>query len=346
MTSFLRCIIATLALCWTGIAFAADNVVNVFTWSEEIPSKVIYQFQKETGIKVNYSTFDTNEALFAKLRTNKKGFDVVEPSNYYVDRMRRLGLLEKLDKSKLPNFKHLDPFFTNQAYDPQSEYSVPFIWGITGIFLNKDYFPANGINQWSDLLDKKYINQLMFLDDAREVFSMALRMSSYSINDTNPEHIHQAYLNLKKMMPNIRLFNSDAVASILIDEDAAAGMAWNGDLFRAHRENSKLAFVFPKDGFEIWVDNFAIMKEAAHRENAYKFINFLMRPDIAAEVSMNINYSTANLAAKKLLPEAIRNNPTLYPSSEVMSHGEIETSMAEKASALYEKYWEQLKMGG
>ena len=347
MTSFLRYVITALAFLSTGTIFAADNVVNVYSWAGEIPHSVIQEFERETGITVNYSSFDTNEVMFAKLRASKNSsYDVVEPSSYYIDRMRRQNLLEKLDKTKLSNFKNLDPFFINQNYDPQSEYSIPFVWGITGIFLNKDYFSPNGLTSWSDLTDKKFANQLMFLDDAREVFSMALRMLSYSINDNDPKHIQQAYLKLKDLMANVRLFNNDAVTSLLIDEDAAIGMAWNGDLYRARRENSKLEFVFPKDGFEIWVDNFTILKNAPHRENAYKFINFLMRPEIAKAVSMNINYSTANLAARKLMPAEIRNNPTLYPSMEVLRRGEFQTNVSEKTLALYEKYWEQLKIGG
>lgn len=347
MTSFLRHVITAFAFLWTGTVLANDNVVTVYSWADELPRSVIQQFERETGIKVIYSSFDTNEVMYSKLRAARNsGYDIVEPSSYYIERMRRQNMLEKLDKSKLSNLKNLDPFFTNQPYDPQLDYSIPFIWGITGMFLNKDYFGANGLSQWSDLLDKKYANQLMFLDDAREVFSIGLRMLSYSINDTNPKHIQQAYQKLKELMPNVRLFNNDAVTSILIDEDAAVGMAWNGDLFKAHRENNKLAFVFPKDGFEIWVDNFVVMRNASHKENAYKFLNFLMRPDIAKTVSMNINYSTANLAARKLLPTEIRNNPALYPPLEVLRRGEVQVAMDEKTQALYEKYWEQLKIGG
>lgn len=326
---------------------SAENVVNVFTWAGEIPFSVIKKFEKETGIHVNYSTFDSNEALFAKLRASKfSTYDLVEPSSYSIDRMRRLGLLEKLDKKKLPNFKNLDPFFTTSFYDPDSLYSIPFVWGITGIFINKDYFSSHSVLSWSDLFDKKYMNQLMVLDNSREAFSMMLRMLSYSINDTNPEHIKQAYLKLKALIPNVRLFNSDAVASILIDEDATVGMVWNGDLFKAHKENPKLEFIFPHDGFEIWVDNFCMLKNAPHRENAYVFLNFLMRADIAKEVSMNINYSTANLEARKLMPEAIRNNPILYPPLEVLRRGEFQLDIGEKTASLFEKYWEQLKIGG
>lgn len=347
MTALLRYIVAIVTFWWVGMAFATENVVNVYTWAEEIPYFIIHQFEKETGIKVNYSTFDTNEIMYAKLRASKhSGYDLVEPSSYYIDRMRRLDMLQKLDKTQLSNFKNLDPLFLNSPYDPQNVYSIPFVWGVTGIFINKNYFANKDIDQLSDLFNKKFNNQLMFLDDAREVFSMALRLLSYSINDTNPDHIKAAYLKLKELMPNVRLFNSDAVTSILIDEDAAVGMAWSGDLFRASRENSQLQFIYPKDGFEIWVDNFAILKDAPHTENAYKFLNFLMRPDIAKGVSMAICYSTANLAAKNLMPPEIKNNPALYPPPDVLRRGEFEVDLGEKALTLLERYWEQLKMGG
>jgi spermidine/putrescine transport system substrate-binding protein len=331
----------------TPYAVAADNVVNVYTWSGEIPRTVIVQFEKETGIKVHYSTFDSNEIMYTKFRAAKNpGYDVIEPSSYYIDRMRHQGMLLALNKARLPNLKNIDPDFLNKAYDPGSDYSVPFIWGITGIFLNKDYFSSNAVANWDNLLDKKYLNQLMFLDDAREVFSIALRSLGYSINDNNPEHIKQAYLKLKSFMPNVKLFNSDAIISILIDEDATIGMAWNGDIFKASLENNKLQFVYPKNGFEIWVDNFAILKDAPHTDNAYLFLNFMMRREIAKAVSMNINYSTANLAARKLMPQEVQNNPALYPTHEVLAQGEFEADVGDSASALFEKYWEQLKIGG
>jgi spermidine/putrescine transport system substrate-binding protein len=323
------------------------NIVNVYAFGEEIPDAVISQFEKETGIKVNYSSYETNEVMYSKLRASKNpGYDIVEPSSYYVDRMRHQNMLEKLDKSKLPEYKNLDPTFLNISYDPHSDYSIPFVWGITGIFMNNNYFPASEVKKWSDLYNKKYFNQLMILDDPREAFSMALLMLNYSINDTNPAHINQAYQKLRALMPNIRLFNTDAVSSILIDEDAPLGTAWNGDLARARTENANLNFVYPAEGFEIWVDNFAILKSAPHRENAYAFLNFLMRPEIAKQVSMEISYATANLAAKNLMPDNVKNDPVLYPSADVLKHGEFEVDIGDATYALLEKYWEQLKMEG
>lgn len=346
MAVLLRYIVAIVGLSWISIAFSADNIVNVYTWAQEIPYFIIKKFEKETGIKVNYSTFDTNEAMFAKLRISKNnGYDVVEPSSYYIDHMRQLGMLEKLDKKRLLYLKDIDPIFLNPNYDPQNLYSIPFVWGATGIFLNKNYFNLHDINQFSDLFAKKFKNQVMFLDNAREIFSMALLMLGYSINDTNPEHIKQAYLKLKAIMPNVRLFNSDAVTSLLIDEDAPVGIVWNGDLVRAHHENTQLEFIYPRNGYEIWVDNFALMKNTLHRDNAYKFLNFIMRPDISKDVSMTISYSTANLAARNLMPDIVKNNPTLYPPVDILKRGEFQVDIGEKTLALYEKYWDQLKMG-
>lgn len=346
----LICFYATVlfSLAVTNPLFAGvSNCVNVYTFGEEIPGPVIAQFERETGIRVNYSSYETNEIMYSKLRaTAHPEYDVVEPSSYYVDRMRHQNMLEKLDKTRLPGFKNLDPFFLDLRYDPHSDYSVPFVWGITGIFTNRNYFSTGDIVHWSDLFNKKYFNQLMILDDPREAFSMALLMLGYSINDTNPVHIKEAYQKLRTLMPNIRLFNTDAVASILIDEDAAIGIAWNGDLARARTENAKLNFVYPEEGFEIWVDNFVILKNAPHRNNAYTFLDFLMRPDIAKKVSQTISYSTANLAAKNLLPPDIKNDAVLYPPAEVLSHGQFEVDIGDATYALLEKYWEQLKMEG
>lgn len=347
MKKFLRTLVTAVGIAIASCAFAAeDNVVNVYVWWGEVPEFAIRQFERETGIKVNFSTYDSNEIMYAKLRADKNSsYDIVEPSSYYVDRMRRQGMLEKLDKKKLPNAGNLNPAFLGQAYDPESNYSIPFIWGVTGIFLNKNYKAANNIKSWADLWKSPYADQLMLLDDSREVFSMALRVLGYSVNDSNPEHIKQAYLKLKELLPNVKIFNS-APMPILIDEDANVGMAWNGDVFKAKQENNHLEFVYPKDGFVIWVDNFAIPKNAPHRENAYKFLNFMLRAEIAKAIALDNNFPTVNLAAQKLLPESVLKNQIVYPSRETLRRGEFQTDIGDDALALYEKYWERLKMGG
>lgn len=340
------CCLLVLSL-YSLFSFAAsENTVNVYAWSGVIPDAIIQQFEKETGIKVNFSTFDSNEVMYAKLKTSKNpGYDIIEPSSYYIDRMRRQGMLEKLNKEKLTHFKNLNPEFLNAKYDPKNEYSVPFIWGVTGIFINKSHVPPGTVTRWSDLWDKKYLDRLMMLDDTRELFSMGLKVLGYSVNDTNPEHIKAAYLKLKELLPNIKIFTS-AVLSILIDEDTGIGMAWNGDVYKASKENANLDFVYPKEGFVIWVDNFAIPKNAPHRDNAYLFLNFILRADVAKKIALDNNFPTPNLEAWKLLPADVKNNPVIYPSHDVLRRGEFQTDVNDNAITLYEKYWERLKMGG
>lgn len=329
-------------------AYAADaKVLNIYAWTGEVPDFVVREFEKETGIKVNISTYENNEIMYAKIRATKNpGYDLVMPSSYFVDRMRRQNLLEKLDKSKLKNWNNLNPSFLDPTYDPNSQFSVPFIWGVTGIFINKNYYDSKSVTGWNDLWDKRFYDKMMLLDDTREVFSMALLSLGYSANDKDPEHIKQAYLKLRKLMQNVKVFSTDTVVSIIIDEDATVGMAWNGDTFKASQDNKNVAFIFPKDGFVIWVDTFSIPTSAPHKDNAYQFIDFVLRPEIAKEIAVFTSFPTANAAAQKLLPESIRNNPTVYPSKEVLSHGQFQTDLGDDTLALYEKYWEELKMSG
>lgn len=339
---------------WTFILFLlcsfiysshANNVLNIYAWSGEIPDTLIRQFEKETNIKVNFSTYENNEILYAKIRAAKSaGYDIIMPSSYYVDRMTRENMLLKLDKTKIPNWHHLDPQFLHPAYDKESNYSVPYLWGVTGIFYNMDYFKGSSIKKWDDLWESRFKNTLLLLDDTREVFSMALLTLGYSANDKNKDHIKAAFEKLKLLMPNVKVFSSDTVVSIIVDEDATLGMVWNGDAYKASHENKNVNFVFPEEGFIIWVDNLAIPTHAPHKDAAYAFINFLLRPEIAKEIALRTNYPITNLSGKKLLPQAIQNNPIIYPPPSVLKHGQFQTDVGDETLALYEKYWEELKM--
>lgn len=326
--------------------FAEGPIVNIYGWSNEVPEEAIRQFENETGIKVNFSTYENNEVMYSKLRATKNaGYDIIMPSSYFVDRMHRQDMLEPIDKSKLSNWKNLNPELLNPAYDPHSQYSIPLIWGITGMFINTHYFPAHSLSKWSDLWNSKYNNQLLMLDDTREMFSMALMSLGYSANDQDPAHIKQAFERLQTLMPNVKVFASDAVASILIDEDASIGMAWNGDVFKSSQENPNISFVFPKEGFVIWVDTFAIPANAPHKKEAYAFLNFMLRADVAKQVAYYTSFAIANAAGQQLLPAKIRNNPTVYPPQSVLKHGQFQTDLRDDTLELYEKYWEELKMG-
>lgn len=344
MKKLLALIMTTLLI---PCAHAQDKILNVYAWTGEVPEFVVRRFEKETGINVNFSTYENNEIMYAKVRATKNsGYDIVMPSSYFVDRMVRLGLIEKLDKSKLPNWKNLNPDFLNPSYDPHSEYSVPNVWGITGIFVNKQYFSPNSIKKWSDLWEQRFNNQLLLLDDTREVFSIALMSLGYSANDRDPVHIREAYLKLRTLMQNVKIFSSGTAISIMIDEDASVGMAWNGDAYKAAHENKNIEYVFPEDGFVIWVDNFCILKNAKHKEAAYLFLDYILRADIAKDSAVSSNFPTANLAAFNLLPAELKNNKTAYPSHEVMKRAQFQTDIGDDTLALYTKYWEELKMSG
>lgn len=340
-------VIAFLALFFSIPAFASEqNVLNIYAWSGYLPNDVLAQFTKETGIKVNLSEYDGNETMYAKLKTNPhSGYDIVIPSNYYLLRMISEGMVQKIDKSKLPNLKNVNPELLNKQFDPHNNYSIPYLWGTTGIVINKKYINPKEVAAWKDFWDPKFKNQIMLPNDMRDVFSMALLALDYSVNDDNPEHIKRAYLKLKDLWPNIKIFNSDTEQTIYIDEDAIIGMGWNGDIYLSQAENPDIVFVYPREGFVIWIDCFAIAQNAPHLDNAHRFMNFTMRPDIAKKISAEVGYSSPNVEALKLFPKSIRNNPTINPSSSIFSRGKIQLNLDNKTLELYNKYWEMLKLG-
>lgn len=325
--------------------FASDKVLNIFGWANYLPPDYIPKFEKQTGIHVNFSYFDSNDTLFAKLKTNPHaGYDIIIPSSYFVSKMRKLGMLRKINKQQLPNFKYLNTAFLNKSFDPGNQYSVPYAWGTTGIVINKKYFNRKQFSSWQDLWNPRYRNRIMLIDDVKEVFGFALMSLGYSINDTNPKHIHAAYLHLKKLMPNIRLIAIDAAyRSTLTDEDVNVGMGYSGDMILAQQDNPNLAYIYPKDGFGIWIDCFAIPKYAPHYQNALRFMNFIMNPKNAAEVTTQIGDATANKAALKLLPKKLRDNPIINPSAAVLKRGQLEQDTS-SVNALIQRYWQMLKL--
>lgn len=324
---------------------AKTPTVNVYVWTAYLPTEVIREFTKETGIRVNLSEYDSNETMYAKLRASSDtGYDVIFPSSYFVRRMRQQDMLHKLDKDTLPNFKYLNPIWLNKSFDNNNDYSIPYLTTITGIVVNSDYIDPKSIKNWQDLWQERFRDKLLVLDDMREVFSIALLTLGYQINDTNPKHIEEAYLKAKTLLPNTKIFNSDVEQNIYIDEDAVVGLGWNGDINLSQQENPKLQFIYPKEGFTISLDCVAIAKNAPNLVNAHKFINFLMRPDIAKIISLELGYPSPNTGAIKLMPKELQKNPIFNPDPEVIKHGQIQTDV-DSVLPIYEKYWELLKIG-
>ena len=324
---------------------AAEQLI-VYNWAEYMPKEVLSRFTKETGIKVKYSTYDNNEVMYAKVKTlGGGGYDIVVPSTYYVDRMRQEGLLAELDKSKLPNLKNLDPKLLNQSYDPGNMVSVPYLWGSTGIAVRPDRKGnAPEITSWSDLWKPDLKRQLLLIDDVREVFMMALRVLGYSGNTRNEAEIEAAYNKLKELMPNVKVFNAESPKDAYLSGEVRVGMIWNGEAYMAQKEIKDLRFVMPSEGPSLWMDNLVIPKKAPNPEAAHRFIDFLLRPEIAKLISEDIGYTSPNLAAIALLPEKVRNNRTAYPSADDLAKAEFQVDVGE-ALPIYEKYWQKLKAG-
>ncbi|MDR2488904.1 MAG: spermidine/putrescine ABC transporter substrate-binding protein [Desulfovibrio sp.] len=317
--------------------------VIVYNWSEYIPQSVLNDFTKETGIKVVYSTFESNEAMYARVKLLRgKGYDVVIPSSYFVDLLRRDKLLKELDHSKIPNLVHIDPKRLDQEYDPGNTYSIPYMWGALGLAYNSRHISEDAVARWADLLKPEFKGKIIFTDDLRDAMGLALRASGFSSNTKEVGELELAFDFLSKLKPSVRVFDVTAVKQALISEEAWIGPIWNGDYLVAKEENPALKYVFPREGALLWIDGFVIPAGAAHVDNAYTFINYMLRPDVAARCVREYKYSSPNLAAIKLLPDDLRGDPVLLPGDAELQNAEF-TTVVGNALREYEKYWEQVK---
>ena len=325
-------------------AVQAGGKVVVYNWSEYIDDSVLEDFTKETGIEVVYSTFDSNEVMYSKLKLQKgKGYDIVVPSTYNISKMVNEGLLQKLDKSKLKNIKNLNPDLLNKDYDPGNQYSLPYMWGSTGLCYNADEVKPGSITAWKDLWDPKWKGNLLFTDDVREVFHMALRINGHSGNSSNPDEIRQAYETLKKVIPNVLVFNSEAPREPYLSGDVIVGMNWNGEAVSAAQENPAIQYVYPKEGAVFWVDSLAIPAGAENIDNAHAFIDYMLRAEIAKRNTEYVGYATPNKAALPLLSKETRENPVIFPSADVIANGEFHRDIGNEAMQLMNDYWQKLK---
>lgn len=335
------------ALCaatlFTSNVMAEDQELYFYNWSEYIPNEVLEDFSKETGIKVIYSTYESNESMYAKLKTQGEGYDLVVPSTYFVSKMRKEGMLQEIDHSKLSHFADLDPNYLNKSFDPDNHYSIPYIWGATGIGINTDMLDKSSIKNWGDLWDSKWEGQLMLMDDAREVFHIALSKLGYSPNTTDPKEIEAAYQELKKLMPNVLVFNSDFPANPYLAGEVSLGMLWNGSAYMAREEGAPIDIIWPEKGAIFWMDSLAIPSGAKNIDAAHKMIDFLLRPENAAKIAMEIGYPTPVKAAYPLLPKEFVNDPNIFPPQSVMESGEWQDEVGE-AATVYEEYFQKLKV--
>ena len=337
---------ASLALALLSTSALANEKLYVYNWTDYVPSSVVAEFTKETGIEVIYSTFESNEEMFAKLKlqsgSGESGYDLVFPSSYYVNKMVKEGMLEKLDHSKLNYFKEIPAHLLNKEFDPNNQYSLPYIYGLTGIEVNKDDVDPSKITSWADLWNPEYKGKVLMTSDAREVFHVALLLDGKSPNTTNEADIKGAYERLLTLLPNVAVFNSDSPEVPYVQGEVSLGMIWNGSAYMAQRENPNLEFIYPKEGAIFWMDNYAIPKGAKNVDNAYKFMDFLLRPENAKAIIEKMGYSMANEGARKLMTPEMANSPLLFPPEQEVQKGIMQGDVGD-AVDIYEKYWNMLK---
>ncbi|RAK19100.1 spermidine/putrescine transport system substrate-binding protein [Anoxybacillus vitaminiphilus] len=324
--------------------YSGDNTLTVYNWGDYIDPELIEKFEKETGIKVIYQTFDSNEAMMTKIAQGGTTFDVAVPSEYAVSKMKEEGLLVPLDHSKLPNLKYINPRFLNLSFDPENQYSIPYFWGTVGIVYNPDMLGGKKITSWNDLWDKDLRNQILLVDGAREVIGMGLNSLHYSLNDTNKAHLQEAKQKLDALTPNVKAIVGDEIKMLIANEEAAIGVVWSGDAAEMIWENEKLDYVVPKEGSNLWFDNMVIPKTAKNIEGAHKFINFMLDPKNAAQNAEYVGYSTPNEKALEYLPKEIANDERFYPDLDSIDNLEVYENLGKRMLAYYNELFLEFKM--
>ena len=334
-------ILIILILC-VGCNKTEERVINVLNWSSYIPNEVIEDFEKETGIKVNYSTYSSNEELLAKVSSAKSGtYDLVFPSDYMIEILRSRDILDKIDLNKLSNFSNINPKYLNLEYDINNEYSIPFIAATTVIAVNKDIIKYE-INSYNDLLNEKYKNEIVLIDDQRIIIGMALLANGYNMSSIKEEELMDAKDWLLNLKPNLKAYDSDSPKNFLITKEATIAVLWNAEAALAKEQNPNIEIVFPKEGIALSIDNFAILKGAKHIDDTYLFIDYILRADVMKKIVESYPYKNVNIKTDELLSNKYLLNEAANISDENMEKGYFVKNIGEKIK-LYDKIWAEIK---
>jgi len=335
--------IAVMCLVLAHSSAMAAEELYVYNWSEYMPESILQDFEKETGIQVHMSTYDSNEAMYAKVKVlDAKGYDIIVPSTDYVARMIREGLLQKIDKQKLPNLKNIDPRLLGRPFDPENDYSIPYMWGSTAIAINTSDPVAAQVRSIADLWKPELRGKLLLPNDMRGVIGLALKRMGRSLNERDTAVVEQACAMLPDLVRNVRVFDSDSPKQALLNGEVSVAVLWNGEAYIASQENPAIEYVYPQEGYSLWIDNMCIPKNARNVDAAHRFMDYILRPDVAARVAEEFTYSSPNVPGRALLDADIQKSPIVYPSDEVLSRGEFETDLGPAVTA-YEQCWMRVK---
>ncbi|MCL2507733.1 MAG: ABC transporter substrate-binding protein [Oscillospiraceae bacterium] len=346
--------ILSLALCFcllTSVAalggcVGSDRVtLNVYNWGEYIDMSVKREFERETGIKVNYTTYDTNEAMYAKISSGAAAYDVIFPSDYMISKMIAEDMLAELDFSNIPNYSMIGGDYKDLEYDPQNKYSVPYTWGTIVIIYNtKMVDPADVEAKSVDLLwNEKYSGQILMFDNPRDAFGLALSKLGYSMNSDNEAEWREAAAELKKQKPLLQAYVMDQIFDKMSYGEAAIAPYYAGDALIMQEDNPDIDFYLPAEGFNLFVDAMCVMKNSKHKKEAEEFINFMCRTDIAVKNAEAIGYATPQMEAKSRLDSELTSNLTVYPTGDILEKAEAFYMLPKEINQLQSDLWTELK---
>ena len=354
--------LAALAATWLPPDARAEGELNIYNWSDYIGENTVANFEKEHNVTVRYDTFDSNETLESKLVVGSTGYDIVFPSSNIFKRLIRAGIFQKLDKSKLTNWKNLDPFvLDNQAAsDPGNEYAVPYMWGTNGFTYNvamiKERMPDAPLDSLKMLFDPEVVSKFQdcgvsLLDSPEDVYQLALAYMGKDPTSQNPDDIVAATDMLMKIRPFIRLFDSQQYLNSLPNGDMCLVMTWSGDYAVAANRAAEagveieLAYTIPKEGSNIWFDAMLVPSDAPNPDNAHLFLNYMLRPDVAADATNYIYYANGNLASRPMILPEILEDPAIYPNEEVQQRMFPSVERDETVQRVITREWTRLKTG-
>jgi len=315
--------------------------LNVFNWSDYVAPNTIPEFEAEFGVRVRYGTYESGEEMLAKVFSGHSGWDVAFPSNSLIEPMRREGLLAPLRHEWLPNLDHLEENLRRPPWDPELAWCVPYMWGATGIAYRRSLDPPP--RAWASLWEERLRGRLTMLDDPAEVLGACLKKLGWSVNSTDPDQLRRAGEEARAQKPLLRAYLNAEVRDQLVAGDVLAAQLWATTAAQAIAESSELAFVYPAEGFPLYADNAVILRESRRIETAHRFLDYLLRPEVAAAVVTATRTATANARARRLLAETLRNDPALYPPPEVLERGEWFEAMPAAAQRLRDRIWTEIR---
>ncbi len=331
----------------TGCGSSDDSedvvTINVYTWTEYIPDSVIEKFEEETGIKVNHTTYSSNEDMLAKVKSEEEGtYDVIQPSDYMVEQMAAQGMLQELDLDVLTNLSNIGDEYMSSSYDPDNTYSVPYLGGVAAIAVNTDMI-SDEITSYDDLFNPDYENSIVLLDDFRCIIGITARSLGYSMSTTDTDELAEIREKLLTIKSNVKLYDSDSPKSALISGECSLACVWSAEVALAMEEVSSIEVVYPEEGAYLFMDNWAIPTGSDNVDAAMEFINFMLDAENMALVLEEFPYLCPNTAAVELMGEEYSSNIAKNPPSEVIANGEYIQNLDTETLEIYDEMWTELK---